>query len=97
MIVKNSKIQKYEIFIFSNNFLGKSIRKFIYNNNEKIKYMFDDNSKFRFVKLENYNFNKNVLNIFYVAITDQQIFKKIKKRIYKLNLNKKLIQFIELF
>lgn len=89
--------KNFEIFIFSNNFLGKSLKKFIQNNNQKIKYTFDDNLKFKLTELEKYNFKKNILNIFYIAITDRKIFSKIKKRIYKLNLNKNLIKIIELF
>ena len=59
--------------------------------------MFDDNLRFRLIKLEKYNFNDKIFNIFYVAITDQTIFNKIKKRIYNLNLKKNLVKIIKLF
>ena len=87
----------FKIFIFSNNFLGKSLKRFIHNNNLKVKYIFDDNLKFKLIELEKYNFNDKILNIFYIAITDQIIFNKIKKRIHKLNLNKDLFKIIKLF
>ena len=87
----------FKIFIFSNNFLGKSLKRFIHNNNLKVKYIFDDNLKFRLIELEKYNFNYKILNIFYVAITDQKIFNKIKKRIYNLNFKKNLVKIIKLF
>ena len=70
---------------------------FIHNNNLKVKYIFDDNLKFRLIELEKYNFNDKILNIFYVAITDEKIFHKIKKRIYNLNLKKNLVKIIKLF
>ena len=89
--------KKFEVFIFSNNFLGKSLKKFIQNNNQKVKYTFDDNLKFQLTELEKFNFKKNILNIFYIAITDKKIFNKIKRRIYNLKLNKNLIKIIELF
>ena len=87
----------FKIFIFSNNFLGKSLKRFIHNNNLKVKYIFDDNLKFKLIELEKYNFNYKILNIFYVAITDQKIFNKIKKRIYNLNFKKNLVKIIKLF
>ena len=59
--------------------------------------MFDDNLRFRLIKLEKYNFNDKIFNIFYVAITDQTIFNKIKKRIYNLNFKKNLVKIIKLF
>jgi len=95
-LLKDDLINR-DIFIFSNNFLGKSLKKFINKNNQKIKYLFDDNPKFKLIELEKYNFNKKILNIFFLAITDFQSFKKIEKRIFKLNIDKKLIKLIKLF
>ena len=68
----------FKIFIFFNNFLGKSLKRFIHNNNLKVKYIFDDNLKFKLIELEKYNFNYKILNIFYVAITDQKFLTKSK-------------------
>jgi len=96
ILLNNNSINR-DIYIFSNNFLGKSLKNFINKNNQKTKYLFDDNPKFKLIELEKYNFNKKILNIFFLAITDFQNLEKIQKRIFKLNIDKKFIKLIKMF
>ena len=95
--LKNKKTKNYKIYIFSKNFLGDSIRKFIMNKKQNVSYIFDDNPKFKLIRLEKYKFDKNINNIFFIAITDPLISEKIKKRILKLNLKKQKVNLIKLF
>jgi len=95
--LKNKKTKNYKIYIFSKNFLGDSIRKFIINKKQNVSYIFDDNPKFKLIRLEKYKFDKNINNIFFIAITDPLISEKIKKRILKLNLKKQKVNLIKLF
>ena len=95
--LKNQKIKNYRIYIFSKNFLGDSIRKFIIKKKQSVSYIFDDNPKFKLIRLEKYKFDKNINNIFFIAITDPLISEKIKKRILKLNLKKQKVNLIKLF
>ena len=74
-------------YIFSNNFLGKSLNNYLKYKSIKINYIFDDNPKFNLIKLEKYKFKKNLKNCFLIAVVDLQIYKKIKKRINSLKLN----------
>ena len=77
--------------------MGDSIRKFIMNKKQNVSYIFDDNPKFKLIRLEKYKFDKNINNIFFIAITDPLISEKIKKRILKLNLKKQKVNLIKLF
>ena len=95
--LKNQKIKNYRIYIFSKNFLGDSIRKFIIKKKQSVSYIFDDNPKFKLIRLEKYKFDRNINNIFFIAITDPLIIDTIKKRILKLNLKKQKVNLIKLF
>tara|TARA_A100001011_G_C14294675_1_gene837889 strand:- start:1280 stop:2515 length:1236 start_codon:yes stop_codon:yes gene_type:complete len=84
-----------DIFIFSNNFLGKSLKKYANQKGINIKYIFDDNSKFKLQKLENYKFNKKKKIKFLIGLLDLQILKLIKIRLKNLKIkNLKILQFI---
>ena len=95
--LKNPDLKNSKIYIFSNNFLGESVRKFITKKKKHVSYIFDDNPKFKLIRLEKYKFNRNINNIFFIAITDQLMSEKIKKRILKLNLKKQKVNLIKLF
>ena len=87
--------EKDDFFIFSNNFLGKSLEKFINQKGINVKYIFDDNPKFKLQKLENYKFNKKKINKFLIALLDLQISNKIKLRLKNLKIkNLKILEFI---
>ena len=82
-------------YIFSNNFLGKSLKNFIKYKGIKISYIFDDNPKFRLSELEQFKFKKRANNYFFIAVVDLQICRKIEKRINNLKLNNiRILNFI---
>ena len=87
--------EKEDIFIFSNNFLGKSLKKYANQKGINIKYIFDDNSKFKLRKLENFKFNKKKKIKFLIGLLDLQILNQIKTRLKNLKIkNLKILQFI---
>ena len=91
-INKNKNVYFY---IFSNNFLGKSLKNYLKYKGIKIKYVFDDNTKFNLIGLEKYKFKKNLKNHFFIAVADLQIYRKIKKKIDNLKLNNsRILKFV---
>ena len=82
-------------YIFSNNFLGKSLKNYLKYKSIKIKYVFDDNPKFNLIILEKYKFKKKLNNHFFIAVVDLQIYRKIKNRIDNLKLNNnRILKFV---
>ncbi len=82
-----NKKKNINFYIFSNNYLGKSLKNYLKYNGIKVNYVFDDNPKFNLIELEKYKFKKDLKNYFFIAVVDLQIYKKIKNRINSLKIN----------
>ena len=74
--------------IFSKDILGKAVHKFFLKNNIRVRKMFDDDSKLKLDKLENYKFNKNKVHLFVICILDKIISTSIRSRIQILKIKR---------